>query len=171
MQENSKIDGKFKIANPIYDAKKFAEDPLEIHPKDSNDESYFPGESVTIAPINSKNYNSNNNNYSNILSDKRFTVEHVNSDDPNEIASDSKITINSIGHLLTINSNLLNNTARYVTLYQWNTQFIRKKESVIYFTFVVLYYYSICFKYASTYKLTKLVNILLKYTGFKQKRF
>ena len=77
---------------------KFAEDPLEIHPKDSNDESYFPGESINIASANSKNDNSKNNNYSNILSDKRFTDEHVNSDDPNKIASDNKITINSIGH-------------------------------------------------------------------------
>ena len=98
MQGNSKIDDKSKIANPIYDTKKFAEDPLEIHPKDSNDESYFLGESVNIASDNSKNDNSNNNNYSNILSDKSFTDEHVNSDDPNKIASDNKITINSIGH-------------------------------------------------------------------------
>ena len=98
MQGNSKIDDKSKIANPIYDTKKFAEDPLEIHPKDSNDESYFLGESVNIASDNSKNDNSNNNNFSNILSDKSFTDEHVNSDDPNKIASDNKITINSIGH-------------------------------------------------------------------------
>ena len=98
MQGNSKIDDKSKIANPIYDTKKFAEGPLEIHPKDSNDESYFLGESVNIASDNSKNDNSNNNNYSNILSDKSFTDEHVNSDDPNKIASDNKITINSIGH-------------------------------------------------------------------------
>ena len=77
---------------------KLLEDPLEIHPKDSNDESYFPGESINIASANSKNDNSKNNNYSNILSDKRFTDEHVNSDDPNKIASDNKITINSIGH-------------------------------------------------------------------------
>ena len=74
------------------------EDPLEIHPKDSNDESYFPGESINIASANSKNDNSKNNNYSNILSDKRFTDDHVNSDDPNKIASDNKITTNSIGH-------------------------------------------------------------------------
>ena len=46
MQGNSKIDDKSKIANPIYDTKKFAEDSLEIHRKDSNDESYFPGESI-----------------------------------------------------------------------------------------------------------------------------
>ena len=98
MQGNSKIDDKSKIANPIYDTKKFAEDPLEIHPKDSNDESYFPGESINIASANSKSDNSKNNNYSNILSDKRFTDDHVNSDDPNKIASDNKITINSIGH-------------------------------------------------------------------------
>ena len=98
MQGNSKIDDESKIANPIYDTKKFAEDPLEIHPKDSYDESYFPGESINIASANSKKDNSKNNNYSNILSDKRFTDEHVNSDDPNKIASDNKITINSIGH-------------------------------------------------------------------------
>lgn len=98
MQGNSKIGDKSKIANPIYDTKKFVEDPLEIHPKDSNDESYFPGESINIASANSKKDNSKNNNYSNILSDKRFTDEHVNSDDPNKIASDNKITINSIGH-------------------------------------------------------------------------
>ena len=33
MQQNGKIDGKFKIINPIYDDKKFAEDPLEIRSK------------------------------------------------------------------------------------------------------------------------------------------
>ena len=33
MLQNGKIDGKFKIMNPIYDDKNFAEDPLEIHPK------------------------------------------------------------------------------------------------------------------------------------------
>ena len=98
MQGNSKLDDKSKIANPTYDTKKFAGDPLEIHPKDSNDESYFPGESINIASANSKKDNSKNKNYSNILSDKRFTDEHVNSDDPNKIASDNKITINSIGH-------------------------------------------------------------------------
>ena len=33
MQQNGKIDGKFKIINLIYDDKNFAEDHLEILPK------------------------------------------------------------------------------------------------------------------------------------------
>ena len=33
MQQNGKIDGKFKIINLIYDDQNFAEDHLEIHPK------------------------------------------------------------------------------------------------------------------------------------------
>ena len=36
MQQNGKIDGKFKIINPIYADKNFAEDPLEIHSKTYN---------------------------------------------------------------------------------------------------------------------------------------
>ena len=35
-----------------------------------------------------------------ILSDKCFTDEHINPNDPNKIASDNKITINSIAHHL-----------------------------------------------------------------------
>ena len=42
--------------------------------------------------------NSNNDNYSE--TDKIFTDEHINSDDPNKTASDSEITINSIEHHL-----------------------------------------------------------------------
>ena len=49
MQQNAKIDGKFKIINPIYDDKKFAEDLLDIHPKICNDKSYIPEESVDTA--------------------------------------------------------------------------------------------------------------------------
>ena len=37
MQQNGKIDGKFKIINPIYDDKNFPEDPLEIHSKTCSD--------------------------------------------------------------------------------------------------------------------------------------
>ena len=59
MQQNGKIDGKFKIINPIYDDKNFAEDPLEIHPKTCNDKSYISEESVDTASINS-----NHDNYS-----------------------------------------------------------------------------------------------------------
>ena len=46
MQQNGKIDGKFKIMNPIYDDKNFAEDPLEIHPK-----TFHPEESVDTTLI------------------------------------------------------------------------------------------------------------------------
>ena len=64
MQQNGKIDGKFKIVNPIYDDKNFVEDPLEIHPKTCNDKPYIPEESDDTASINSKNETSNNDNYS-----------------------------------------------------------------------------------------------------------
>ena len=93
MQQNGKIDGKFKIINPIYDDKNFAEDPLEIHSKICNDKSYIPEESFNTASINS-----NNDSYS--AADKSFTDEHINSDNPNKTASDSEITINSIEHHL-----------------------------------------------------------------------
>ena len=93
MQQNGKIDGKFKFINPIYDDKNFAEDPLEIHPKTCNDKSYIPEESVDTALINS-----NNNNY--CETDKSFIDEHINSDDPNKTASDSEINVNSIEHHL-----------------------------------------------------------------------
>ena len=79
MQQNGKIDGKFKIMNPIYDDKNFAEDPLEIHPK-----IFIPEESVDTT-LN----NFNNDNYSE-------TDEHINSDDQNKTTSNSEITINSM---------------------------------------------------------------------------
>ena len=89
MQQNGKINSKFKIINPIYGNKKFAEDPLKIHSKTCIGKSYIPEESVDTASINS-----NNDSYS--TSDKGFTDEHINSDNPNKTASDSEITINSI---------------------------------------------------------------------------
>ena len=46
MQQNGKNDGKFKIKNPIYDGKNFAEDPLKIHPKTCNDKSYISEQAV-----------------------------------------------------------------------------------------------------------------------------
>ena len=88
MQQNGKIDGKFKIMNPIYDDNSFAEDSLEIHRK-----TLIPEESVDTTLMNS-----NNDNYSE--TDKSFTNEHINSDDPNKTASDSQITINSKEHHL-----------------------------------------------------------------------
>ena len=88
MQQNGKIDGKFKIMNPIYDDNSFAEDSLEIHRK-----TLIPEESVDTTLMNS-----NNDNYSE--TDKSFTDEHINSDDPNKTASDSQITINSKEHHL-----------------------------------------------------------------------
>ena len=93
MKQNDKIVGKFKIINPIYDNKKFAEDPLEIHRKTYNDKSFIPEESVHTTLINSNNANYNE-------TDKSFTDEHINSDDPNRTASESKITINSLEHHL-----------------------------------------------------------------------
>ena len=88
MQQNGEIDGKFKIMNPIYDDKNFAEDPREIHPK-----TFHPEESVDTTLINS-----NNDNYSE--TDKSFIDEHINSDDQNKTASDSETTINSMEHHL-----------------------------------------------------------------------
>ena len=93
MQQNGKIDGKFKIINSIYDDKNFAEDLLEIHLKTCNDKSYISEESVDTVSTNS-----NNDNYSE--TDKSFTGEHINSDDPNKTASDREITKNSIEHHL-----------------------------------------------------------------------
>ena len=49
MQQNGKIDGKFKIVNPIHDDKNFAEDLIEISPKSWNDEFYIPDEPVETA--------------------------------------------------------------------------------------------------------------------------
>ena len=82
MQQNGKIDGKFKIINPIYGDKNFAEDSLELHPKTCNDKSYISEESVDNASVNS-----NNDSYS--TTDKSFTGEYITSDDPNKTASDS----------------------------------------------------------------------------------
>ena len=56
-------------------------------------------------------------------------------------------------------------------IYEWNTQFISKKESVIYFTFAVGSYYLIGCKYALLCNVTKLVHILRKYEASKQKLF
>ena len=56
-------------------------------------------------------------------------------------------------------------------IYQRNIQFIGKKESVIEFTFVVLFYYYISFKYASLCNLIKLEDILRKYAESEHKRF
>ena len=77
----------------LFDNKKFAEHPLEIHPKTCNDKSFIPEE-----PVNTILINSNNANYNE--TDKSFTDEHINSDDPNKTASESKITISSIEHHL-----------------------------------------------------------------------
>ena len=46
-----------------------------------------------------------------------------------------------------------------------------KKESVIYFTFVVVCYYLNCFKYTSLRNLIELVNNLHKYAASEQKSF
>ena len=51
MQQNGKIDGKFKIINPTYDDKNIVEDHLEIHPKTYNDKSCIPEESVDTTSI------------------------------------------------------------------------------------------------------------------------
>ena len=56
MQQNGKIDGKFKIINHIYDEKFFWGRPPR------NDKSYIPKETVDSALVNSKNENSNNDN-------------------------------------------------------------------------------------------------------------
>ena len=56
-------------------------------------------------------------------------------------------------------------------MYQCNTQFTGKKESVIYFTFFVVCYFFISFKYALLCNLIKLVNILRKYAVSERKRF
>ena len=77
MQQNGKIDGKFKIMNPIYKEKNLAEDPLETHPK-----TFHPEESVDATLINSIMAINNNDNYGE--TDKSFIDEHINSDDPNQ---------------------------------------------------------------------------------------
>ena len=89
MQQNEKIDGKFKMINPIYDHKNFTRDPPRNSFQTCNDILYSR-KLVHTALINSNN----NNNYSE--TDKSFTNEHINSDDLNKTASDSEITINSI---------------------------------------------------------------------------
>ena len=91
MQQNGKVDRKFKIMNGIYDDKHFPEDPREIHPK-----TFHPEESVDTTLINS-----NNDNYSE--TDKSFIDEHINSNDLNKTASDSEITKNSMEHHLSDN--------------------------------------------------------------------
>ena len=88
MQQNVKTDGKFKIMNPIYDDKNFAEDPLEIYSK-----TFIPEESVDTTLTNS-----NNVNYSE--TDKSFINKHIHSDDPNKTVCDSEITMNSMEHHL-----------------------------------------------------------------------
>ena len=91
IQQNGKVDSKFKVTNPIYDDENFVVDPLEVHQKTCNGKSYIPQESADTALINS-----NNDNYSE--TDKSFTEENINSDDPNKTASNSEITISSIEH-------------------------------------------------------------------------
>ena len=71
IQQNGKIDGKFKFMNPIHNDKDFVEDPLEIHPK-----TFIPEVSVDTTIINS-----NNDNYSETT--KSVIDEHINCDDPN----------------------------------------------------------------------------------------
>ena len=78
----------FKIMNPIYNNKNFAEDPLQIHQK-----TFIPEESVDTKLINSNNDNSSE-------TDKSFIDEYINSDDPNKNASDSEISIYSMEHHL-----------------------------------------------------------------------
>ena len=49
MQQNGKIDDKFKIVDLIYDDKNFAEDPIEILPTSCNENFYIPEKSVDTA--------------------------------------------------------------------------------------------------------------------------
>ena len=65
-----------------------------------NNKFYIPEESVDAASFNSKNENSNDDKYDDNLSDKRFTNEHINFNNPNKTASDNEITANSIEHHL-----------------------------------------------------------------------
>ena len=78
----------FKIMNPIYNDKNFAEDPLQIHQK-----TFIAEESVDTKLINPCDDNSSE-------TDKSFIDEYINSDDPNKNASDSEICINSMEHHL-----------------------------------------------------------------------
>ena len=73
IQQNGKIDGKFKIVNPIFGDKNFVKDALEVHPKTFNAKSYIPKESVDTESINSKTENYDNDNYDDILFNKVFT--------------------------------------------------------------------------------------------------
>ena len=79
MQWNGKIDGKFKIINSILQ-KTLSKFILKL---------------VTIILIFQRNqliYDGD------ILPEKCFTDEHINSDDPNNPAPDNEITINSVDH-------------------------------------------------------------------------
>ena len=49
MQQNGKIYDKFKIVNPIYEDKNFAEDPIEILPTICNENFYISEKSVDTA--------------------------------------------------------------------------------------------------------------------------
>ena len=80
LQQNAKVDDKFKIS-PIYEDEKFPENSLEVHSKSHKDKPYILDESVDTALNNAYNENSINDNYGNILSDKSFTDEPINSTD------------------------------------------------------------------------------------------
>ena len=58
----------------------------------------MPGVTFLLPPGIKGLINSNNDNYSE--TDKSFTDEHINSNDPNKTVSDSEITLNSIEHHL-----------------------------------------------------------------------
>ena len=108
MQLNSKIDGKFKIVNPIYDDKSFTEDTIEIHPKTCNDKTYILEESVDTASIDYKNENSNNDNYGDnafrnlvpFIQFKKREKHRWRSVNFSKVALDNKTTIHSLEHHL-----------------------------------------------------------------------
>ena len=79
MQQNGEINGKFRIINPIYDNKNFAEDPLEIHRKTCNDKSYISEESVDTASVNfnNDNYSATDKSFNPLMPDGNKKVTHT----------------------------------------------------------------------------------------------
>ena len=91
MQQNDKIDDKFKIVNAIKDDKYFLEDPIETPQKICNNKPYVPNRSFDTPTNNFNNENSLNDNYDGILSNQSFTDRPINFKDPDK--NDKKIII------------------------------------------------------------------------------
>ena len=81
MQQNDKIDDKFKIVNSIKDLRMisvFWKIPSKPIKKICNDKSYVPNRSFDTPTNNFNNENSLNDNYDGILSSQSFTDRPIN---------------------------------------------------------------------------------------------